>query len=158
LKYLKKVHQKKLFAKSYCKLVVKKFFNFAHFFAYNFFVSKVFDQNFEKCFVQKFLRITFCTYIPVNHHHFLKKHHNRSTLLYIHTVYAQAWYLCESLTSTRQDLRSRKERCREQKIQGKNLSFDKLKEKKCTQIQFWSPQAHPGWTESLSGFAVIIKS
>jgi hypothetical protein len=38
-------------------------------------------QNFEKGVLQKFLRITFYTYIPVNPYHFLKKHHNRCTLL-----------------------------------------------------------------------------
>jgi hypothetical protein len=38
-------------------------------------------QNFEKGVLQKFLRITFYTYIPMNPHHFLKKHHNRCTLM-----------------------------------------------------------------------------
>jgi hypothetical protein len=38
-------------------------------------------QNFEKRVLQKCLRITFYTYIPVNPFHFLKKHQNRCTLL-----------------------------------------------------------------------------
>jgi hypothetical protein len=38
-------------------------------------------QNFEKGVLQKFLRIAFYTYIPVNPYHFLKKHHKRYTLL-----------------------------------------------------------------------------
>ncbi len=37
-------------------------------------------QNFEKRFLQKGLRIAFYTYIPVNLHHILKKHHNHCTL------------------------------------------------------------------------------
>ena len=38
-------------------------------------------KNFEKRVLQKCLRITFCTYKPVNPFHFLKKHQNRCTLL-----------------------------------------------------------------------------
>jgi hypothetical protein len=38
-------------------------------------------QNFVKGVLQKFFRITFYTYIPVNPYHFLKRHHNRCTLL-----------------------------------------------------------------------------
>jgi hypothetical protein len=36
-------------------------------------------QNFEKRVLQKCLRITFCTYKPVNPFHFHKKHQNRCT-------------------------------------------------------------------------------
>ncbi len=43
-------------------------------------------QNFEKRVLQKGLRIPFYTYIPVNLHHFLKKHHNHCTLVYTSTV------------------------------------------------------------------------
>jgi hypothetical protein len=38
-------------------------------------------QNFEKHVLQKCLIIAFYTYIPVNLYTFLKKHHNRCTLL-----------------------------------------------------------------------------
>jgi hypothetical protein len=38
-------------------------------------------QNFEKHVLLKCLRIAFYTYIPVNRYNFLKKHHNRSTLM-----------------------------------------------------------------------------
>ena len=38
-------------------------------------------QNVAKHVLQKCLRIAFYTYIPVNLRHFLKKHHNRCTLL-----------------------------------------------------------------------------
>ncbi len=40
-------------------------------------------QNFEKRVSQKCLRITFYTYKPMNPFHFLKKHQNRCTLMYI---------------------------------------------------------------------------
>ncbi len=40
-------------------------------------------QNFEKGVLQKFLRITFYTYVLVNPYHFIKKHHNRCTLLQV---------------------------------------------------------------------------
>ena len=43
-------------------------------------------QNFEKLDLQKCLRMAFHTYIPVNLYNFLKKHHNRCTLLYCHTA------------------------------------------------------------------------
>ncbi len=49
-------------------------------------------QNFEKHVLQKCLRIAFYTYIPVNLNHFLKKHHNRCTLLH---MYSRA-YVMES--------------------------------------------------------------
>ncbi len=39
-------------------------------------------QNFEKRVLQKCLRHTFYTQKPVNPFHFLKKHHNRCTLLW----------------------------------------------------------------------------
>ncbi len=38
-------------------------------------------KNFEKCILQKCLRINFYTYIPVNPFKFLKKHCNRCTLV-----------------------------------------------------------------------------
>jgi hypothetical protein len=38
-------------------------------------------QNFEKRVLQKCLRIAFYTYITMNLHHFLKKHHNHCTLV-----------------------------------------------------------------------------
>ena len=48
--------------------------------------SQEMAQNFEKHVLQKCLRIAFYTYIPVNLYNFLKKHHNRCTLLYCHTA------------------------------------------------------------------------
>jgi hypothetical protein len=41
-------------------------------------------QNFERGVLQKFLRITFYTYIPVKSYHFLKNHHIRCTLMPVH--------------------------------------------------------------------------
>jgi hypothetical protein len=43
-------------------------------------------QNFEKRVLQKCLRITFYTYQPVNPFHFLKKHHNRCTLIHMYIL------------------------------------------------------------------------
>lgn len=45
--------------------------------------SQATAQNFEKRILQKCLRIHFCTYISVNPLHFIKKHHNHCTLLYM---------------------------------------------------------------------------
>jgi hypothetical protein len=55
-------------------------------------------QNFEKHVLQKCLRIAFYTYMPVNLYHFLKKPHNRSTLLY--TVHGRALVLQFSFLGT----------------------------------------------------------
>jgi hypothetical protein len=60
--------------------------SYKHFFEHLKPDSQETDQNFEKRVLQKCLRITFYIYKPVNPLHFLKKHQNRCTLLYIQNL------------------------------------------------------------------------
>jgi hypothetical protein len=63
--------------------------------------SQEMAQNVEKRILQKCFRITFYTYKPVNPFHYLKKHQNRCTLLYILcTLYSQCFTLRQLLDKT----------------------------------------------------------
>ncbi len=50
-----------------------------------------FFLKFQKHILQKCIRITFYTYIPVNPYHFLKKHHNRSKLTWNFSSIIHTW-------------------------------------------------------------------
>ncbi len=71
-----------------CKIPIFKFCeekvfrSYKHFFETLKPCSQETAQNFEKRVLQKCLGIAFFTYILVNLHHFLKKHHNHCTLAY----------------------------------------------------------------------------
>jgi hypothetical protein len=63
-------------------------------------------KNFEKRVLQKGLRIAFYIYIPVNLHHFLKKHHNHCTLGTIHLQELQGIHLDLDHAETTSELMS----------------------------------------------------